>query len=175
MIDQLGAERKKFPFGGLLLEKIKKRSSNKSFVFLFVGRPDPLELGDRDLRSGNLAVAQTTGANCNGLGCTVNNCLYLADIGLPSSVRFTMRVGNCLSENNTFSADTALCHNDTSLYVQAAHRSFFKFFNNFHRTFDIIPYSKKKCKSFFEFFLKLFFFLFFDFPNTTCKDIAKGV
>ena len=49
------------------------------------------------------------------LRCTVNNCFYLADIGLPGSVGFTVRVGNCLSENNALSADAAFCHNDTSL------------------------------------------------------------
>ena len=69
------------------------------------------------LRSGNLTVAQATGTNGNGLRGTVNDCLYLADVGLPGSVGFTVRVGNGLSENNALSADAALCHIDTSLCV----------------------------------------------------------
>ena len=76
------------------------------------------------LRSGNLAVTQTTRANCYGLGCTVNNCLYLANIGLPRSVGLTVRVGNGLSENDALSADAALCHIDTSLCVCDASSSF---------------------------------------------------
>ena len=103
----------------------------------------------KSLRSGNLASAQATGANSNGLGCTVNNCLYLANIGLPRSVGLTMRVRNGLSENDALSADAALCHIDTSLCVQAERNSFDRaFLVDFHRTFAIIPYSKQKSKSF---------------------------
>ena len=71
----------------------------------------------RHLSSGDLSGTQTTGANSNGLGCAVNDCSYLADVGLPGSVRLTVRVGNCLSENNAFSADATFCHIDTSLYA----------------------------------------------------------
>ena len=108
----------------------------------------------KSLRSGNFTRTQATGANSNGLGCTVNNCLYLANIGLPRSVGLTMRVGNGLSENDTLSADAALCHIDTSLCVQAERRSFDRaYLVDFHRTFAIISYPKSKCKS----FLKNFF------------------
>ena len=70
------------------------------------------------LRAGNFARAQATGANRHGGGGPVNDCLYLTDIGLPSSVCFTMRVGNCLSKNNALSANATLCHIDTSYNAQ---------------------------------------------------------
>ena len=38
----------------------------------------------------NFAGTKATGTNCNGLRCTVNDRLYLADIGFPSSVCFAM-------------------------------------------------------------------------------------
>lgn len=62
------------------------------------------------LCAADFARTKATGAYRNGLGCTVNYSLYLADIGLPSSVCFSVRVGNILTENNTFSTNTALCH-----------------------------------------------------------------
>ena len=58
----------------------------------------------------NLARTKATGAYRNGLGCTVNYSLYLADIGLPSSVGLSVRVRNIVTENNTFSTNIALCH-----------------------------------------------------------------
>ena len=71
----------------------------------------------------DLARAQTTRANSNGLGGTVYDSLNLTDIGLPGSVRLTIGVGNSLSENNALTTDTTLCHNDTSLYALIAHLS----------------------------------------------------
>ena len=67
----------------------------------------------------NLARTKATGANSNGLGSTLNDCLYLTDIGLPSSVGLTVRVRNILTENYTFSTNTALCHDFTSLQLLA--------------------------------------------------------
>ena len=58
----------------------------------------------------DLARTQATRTNCNGCGSTVNDCLYLTDIGLPSSVGLTVRVRYVLTENNAFSTNTALCH-----------------------------------------------------------------
>ena len=54
--------------------------------------------------------AEATGANGYGLGRTVFNYLYLANIGLPTSVCLAVRVRNVMSENNAFSANAALCH-----------------------------------------------------------------
>ena len=54
--------------------------------------------------------AQATGANRNGLGIATDGNLYLADVGLPTSLRFTVGVGDVLTKNNTLTADTALCH-----------------------------------------------------------------
>ena len=67
------------------------------------------------LNSGYLAGTKATGANSNGLRCTVNNCSYLTDVGLPSSVCVAVRVGNGVTENNALAADTALCHNEPPL------------------------------------------------------------
>ena len=44
----------------------------------------------------------------------VNNCLYLADIGLPGSVGLAVRVRNVMTEDYALAADTALSHFDTS-------------------------------------------------------------
>ena len=68
----------------------------------------------RELNSGYLTGTKATRTNRYGFGCTVNNCSYLTDIGLPSSVCLAVRMRNGLTENNAFTADTALCHNDTS-------------------------------------------------------------
>ncbi len=78
---------------------------------------------NRSLSSVDLARAQATRANSNGLGGTVYDSLNLADVGLPASVRLTMGVGDRLSENNALTTDTTLCHNDTSLYALIAHLS----------------------------------------------------
>ena len=80
----------------------------------------------RNLRSGNLAGAQATGANSYGLCSTVYDSLNLTDVGLPGSVCFAMRVRNCLSENNALSTNAALCHIDTSLNARTAHLSLSK-------------------------------------------------
>ena len=58
----------------------------------------------------NLTGTQATGANGNGLVRTVNNCLDLANVGLPGAIGFTVGVRNILTVNNTLSADTAFCH-----------------------------------------------------------------
>jgi len=68
----------------------------------------------RKLNSGYLAGTKATRTNCNGLGCTVNNCSDLTDVGLPSSVCVAVRVRNGVTENNALATDTTLCHNDTS-------------------------------------------------------------
>ena len=44
----------------------------------------------------------------------VNNSLYLADIGLPCSVRLTVGVRNVVSESNTLTANATFSHFDTS-------------------------------------------------------------
>ena len=74
----------------------------------------PSERFSISLRAGNLARAQATGANRHGGGGPVNDSLYLTDIGLPRTVGLAMGVGNVLTEHNALSANTALCHIDTS-------------------------------------------------------------
>jgi hypothetical protein len=66
------------------------------------------------LRSVDLARTQATRADSHSLGGTVNDCLHLANVGLPRSVGLAMRVRNRLSEDDTLSADATLCHIDTS-------------------------------------------------------------
>ena len=66
------------------------------------------------LRAGNFARTKATRANRHGGGGTVNDSLYLTDIGLPRTVGLAMGVGNVLTEHNALSANTALCHIDTS-------------------------------------------------------------
>ena len=72
-----------------------------------------------DLRSVDLARTQATGANGYGLRGTVHDCFYLTDVGLPSSVGLAMRVRYRLSEDNSLSANAALCHIDTSSHALA--------------------------------------------------------
>ena len=62
------------------------------------------------LRAGNLTGTQAARANANGLMFTVNNCLNLSDVRLPSSVRVAHRVGYVAAKGNTLAADAALCH-----------------------------------------------------------------
>jgi hypothetical protein len=54
--------------------------------------------------------AKATGANRDGLVIATDGNLHLANVGLPTSLRFTVGVGNVLTEHNALTADTALCH-----------------------------------------------------------------
>ncbi len=67
-------------------------------------------MSDHSDGSGNLTGAQAARAYIYGLGSTVNDCLYLSDVGLPGSVGLTVRVGDCETELNGLSTNTALCH-----------------------------------------------------------------
>ena len=71
--------------------------------------------------------AQATGANRNGLGIATDGNLYLADVGLPTSLRFTVGVGNVFAEYNALTADTALSHFDTSKNPALASVILYKF------------------------------------------------
>jgi hypothetical protein len=68
----------------------------------------------RPLSTLDLSRAKATGANVNGTVSTVNNCLYLTDVGLPGSVGLTVRVGNVMSKGNALTANATLSHFDTS-------------------------------------------------------------
>ena len=59
----------------------------------------------------NLAGTQATGTYINGLVATAYNSFDPTDVGFPGSVGFTVRVRNIVTERNTFTANTALCHN----------------------------------------------------------------
>ena len=54
--------------------------------------------------SGNLAASETAGANVNVLNGTVEISLYSSDVGLPTSVSFSVRVGNVTTEGYALSA-----------------------------------------------------------------------
>ena len=64
----------------------------------------------RELHTLYLAGTQATGTNADGLVRAADNSLYLADVGLPSSIALAVRMGNRVAEYNTLAADTALCH-----------------------------------------------------------------
>ena len=68
-----------------------------------------MRLSDLD-SSGNLAGAQAAGANVNGLGGAVYDCLHASDVGLPGSVGSAVRMRYRLSEYYCLSADFTLCH-----------------------------------------------------------------
>lgn len=63
-------------------------------------------------RSGTLHLAgtQTSGASVNMCRSTVNDSLYTSYIGLPGSVRSSVRVRNLDTEGYTLSADLTFCH-----------------------------------------------------------------
>ena len=55
--------------------------------------------------------AQATRTNADRFAAIL---LYLANIGLPGSVGFAVRVRNILTEYNALSAESTFCHFDTS-------------------------------------------------------------
>ena len=67
-----------------------------------------------DLSSVYLAGTKATGANVHRSSGTINYCLNLADVRLPGSVGLTVGVRNVVTEGNALTANTALCHFDTS-------------------------------------------------------------
>ena len=62
----------------------------------------------------DLSGTKATRANVNGAISTVNNCLNLADVGLPGSVGLAVRVRNVVTKSNAFTANATLSHFDTS-------------------------------------------------------------
>ena len=58
----------------------------------------------------DLSRTKATGANVDGLGGAVDNCLNAADVCLPGSVGLAVRVGNVVSEDNALAANFTLCH-----------------------------------------------------------------
>ena len=66
------------------------------------------------LGAGDLTRAQATRANSDGFRSAVYQSLNLADVGLPSSVRLSMRVRHVITEYNALTANAAFCHLDTS-------------------------------------------------------------
>ena len=62
-------------------------------------------------RAGYLTGTQATGAGVNPTRGAVHNRLDALNIGLPSTVRTPVRVGNLDTEGNTLAADVTFCHN----------------------------------------------------------------
>lgn len=50
------------------------------------------------------------GAGVNPAGSTIHHCLNTSDIGLPSPVRATVRMGNLDAECNVLTTNFAFCH-----------------------------------------------------------------
>ena len=67
-------------------------------------------------RALNLTGTEASCTDVNMTGGTVNNSLYLTDVGLPSSVGLSVRVGNVMTERNALAADFALCHSGHLLF-----------------------------------------------------------
>ena len=55
-------------------------------------------------------------ANVNSLVSSAYDSLYSSDVGLPSSVGLSVRVGNIMTECNALAADFALCHSGHLLF-----------------------------------------------------------
>ena len=60
--------------------------------------------------SGNLTGTQATGTRMNTLRRTVNDSLYLCNVGLPCSVGTSVRVRNLDTKSNSLTANITLCH-----------------------------------------------------------------
>lgn len=100
--------------------------------------------------------AQATRTNIN---CFAAFQLYLADVGLPSSVGFAMRVRNVLTEHNALTADTTFCHFSDLLKTCSCQKCGDRAVSILQTTI-IIPHIFKKSNSFFRFFYNFFIFLF---------------
>jgi hypothetical protein len=81
-----------------MVKQFKIKSASKEALFI------------ECLRALNLAGTQATGANVNGLACTVYHSLHLADVGLPGSVALTVGVRYGVTEHNALATNTTLCH-----------------------------------------------------------------
>lgn len=62
------------------------------------------------LRPGNLAGTQAAGAGVNTAGLAVDDCLYLHNVGFPSSVGPSVRVGNFDPESDVLTAEITFSH-----------------------------------------------------------------
>ena len=71
-------------------------------------------MSEKNSRSFNLAGAEATRAYVDGLVGSFNNRLYATDVRLPGTVGFAVGVRNVVSEDDSFSAQAAFCHFDTS-------------------------------------------------------------
>ena len=60
--------------------------------------------------AGNFVGTQATGAGMDVAGSAIRNNLYTSDVGLPSSVGSSVRVGNSNTESNAFAANIAFSH-----------------------------------------------------------------
>ena len=60
--------------------------------------------------TGNLAGTQATGAGVNTLGTAVYNRFDAPDVGLPGSVRTSVRVRNLYTESNILATNITFCH-----------------------------------------------------------------
>ena len=60
--------------------------------------------------AGDLTTAQAGRADMNGLVRATDNRLHATNVGLPSAVGASMRVGDLAAEADAFSTDIAFCH-----------------------------------------------------------------
>ena len=117
----------------------------------------------------NLAGAEATRAYVDGLVGSSNNSLYAADVGLPGTVGFAVGVRNVVSEDDSFSAQAAFCHFNTSHCTKVQLIEKFDCFICPHLiakrlrktglqtiTQIIISYPFQNCKRVLHFFIKYF-------------------
>ena len=60
--------------------------------------------------AGNLAAAETTGACVDMLGGTVYKSLNALNVGLPCTIRTSVRMAHLDAKSNTLIAKFTLCH-----------------------------------------------------------------
>ena len=87
------------------------------------------------------AGTKATGTNAYRLIGSVNNCLNLADVGLPGSVGLAVGVRHVVSKGYALTADAAFSHFDTSQNSVPRDLNFISFFINHKLTSSIISHS----------------------------------
>lgn len=94
-----------------MYENLKTEKEKSQFCFYRIDFCSFLSSGLRQLQSAvNLTRAQATGAGVDILGGTVYNSLNALNIGLPSTVRTTMRMRNLDAKGYAFATTITLCH-----------------------------------------------------------------
>lgn len=97
----------------------------------------------------------------NGLVRATDNRLHATNVGLPSAVGASMRVGNFAAEADAFSTNIAFCHGFSTSCVVLLKRNEW-----------ILPQENQNCKSILK---KIYLCNSFTFGATSSSKLVSGV